>query len=64
MNKVYVITFKEWGYEEGEDDSFYVLGVYTDHVEATEQFKIEDKRKHGIAYITEVELNKIQSSGW
>ena len=65
MDIVYVLYFNEWGWEEGEDNSGQILGVFTDKAVAdTYEKEAEKHNKHGQYNVIKVKVNEFAKFGW
>ena len=63
--KVYVLCFNEYGWEEGEKDSYLVQGVFTkEDVARTYMAEQKTVNHHGMYEVKEIEVDKLANYGW
>jgi hypothetical protein len=63
--KVYVLSFTEWGWEEGEENTCSVLGVFnSEKVAKSFEVKANAKNNHGYYKIDEVTIDEFREYGW
>uniref|UniRef100_A0A6M3KVQ0 Uncharacterized protein n=1 Tax=viral metagenome TaxID=1070528 RepID=A0A6M3KVQ0_9ZZZZ len=64
MMKVYVLYFNEWSWDEGDENTGHVLGVYNEREFAeNDLIKAKESNKHGDYFIKKAELNKFYICG-
>jgi hypothetical protein len=61
---LYVLYFNEWGWEEDEEQSGNILGVYNERAFAENDLRIaKESNTHGDYFIKKVEINKFYPYG-
>ena len=62
--ELYVLYFNEWGWEEGEDNTGQILGVYNEKEFAENDLvKAKESNNHGDYFIKRVKVNKFYPYG-
>lgn len=63
--ELYVLSFREYGWDEGEQDSFEILGIFEDKIKAEEEGKAyEDFIKHGQCDVKEISALNVCKGSW
>lgn len=65
IENVYVLYFNEYGWEEGDEQSGNILGVFSDK-ERAEKFEkyARDENNHDFYMIKKIPINSFYKHGW
>jgi hypothetical protein len=62
---VYALYFNEWGWDEGDENSGYILGIFTDKNTAIlNMIEAKKENDHGGYEVKTVEVNKYRREGF